>query len=124
MDEMTLVAPSKLERSQSTLQMVQSGDLRVVPLIAIDFSLGNLNIEDNSCIHSTNPTRQNHYRDLTQMIATSYQNVLNLPIFGFGALTNPRSTLTSPLFPLSRSIRNPFTPNEAGLLEQNYSDCL
>ena len=47
-----------------------------------------------------------------------------MPIFGYGAKTNTFSNKTSTMFPLSRSIRNPFTPNDQGTLEQTYSDCL
>ena len=93
-------------------------------MIAIDFSLGNLTFEENSCLHSTNPNKPNDYRDLLQMLAGSYANILNLPIFGFGAKTSPYSTKTCPMFPLSRSIRNPFTPNHNQTLDQAYSDCL
>ena len=96
----------------------------MVPIIAIDFSLGNLTFEDNTCMHSTNPLKPNEYREVLKAIAHSYQNILNLPIFGFGAKTNSFSTKTCPMFPLSRSIRNPFTPNEQSTLDQTYSDCL
>lgn len=75
-------------------------------------------------MHSTNPLKPNEYRELLKSIAHSYQNILNLPIFGFGAKTSTFSTKTCPMFPLSRSIRNPFTPNEQSTLDQTYSDCL
>ena len=58
------------------------------------------------------------------MISLSYANILNLPIFGFGAKTSNFSPRASALFPLSRSIRNPFTPNDPSTLDQVYSDCL
>jgi len=58
------------------------------------------------------------------MIAGSYANILNLPIFGYGAKTSPYSTKTCQMFPVSRSIRNPFTPNQNQTLDQAYSDCL
>ena len=50
--------------------------------------------------------------------------MLNLPIFGFGAKTSPYSPQPSSLFPLSRSLRNPFTPNNLNLVDQQYTDCL
>jgi len=95
-----------------------------MPLIAIDFSLGNLTFTDNTCMHSTNPTKPNNYRDLLYMISESYANILNLPIFGYGARTSTFTNKTSSLFPISRSIRNPFTPNDPSVLDQTYSDCL
>jgi len=40
--EVLLVAPAKLERPLSVVRLIQAGDLRVMPIIAIDFSMGNL----------------------------------------------------------------------------------
>jgi len=34
------------------LDSIVSGDLRVVPIIAIDFSLGNLTFSRQNCLHS------------------------------------------------------------------------
>jgi hypothetical protein len=104
--------------------LIQSGDLRVMPLIAVDFSLGNLTFKTNTCLHTRNPGEQNDYRDLIGMLSHSYKNILNLPIFGYGAKTSTFSNKTCPLFPLSRSIRNPFTPNDEETLAQTYSECL
>jgi len=84
----------------------------VVPLIGLDFSLGNLTFEDNTVMHSTNPSKPNDYRSLLRMLSHAYRNVLNLPIFGYGSKTNAFSNKTCQLFPVSRSIRNPFTPND------------
>ena len=99
--------------------------MRVVPLIGIDFSLGNLTFEnDNTLMHSTNPNKPNNYRNLLRMISHAYRNVLNLPIFGYGGKTSPFSNKTSHFFPLSRSIRNPFTPNDEHTIDQVYQDCL
>lgn len=95
-----------------------------MPIIGIDFSLGNLTFEENTVMHSTNPSKPNDYRSLLRMLSHAYRNVLNLPIFGFGSKTNPISNKTSHLFPLSRSIRNPFTPNDETSIDQAYSDCL
>ena len=121
---MTVRAPAKLERPLSTVGLIQSGDLRVVPLVGIDFSLGNLTFEDNTVLHSTNPNKPNDYRSLLRMLSHSYRNILNLPIFGYGSKTSTFSNKTSHLFPLSRSIRNPFTPNDESSIDQTYSDCL
>jgi len=88
-----------------------------VPIVAIDFSLGNLTFGEDSCLHSTNPNKPNDYRDLLHMVSNAYQNILNLPIFGYGAKTSPFATKSSSLFPLSRSIRNPFTPNHTPTLD-------
>ena len=117
-------APVQIERPLSIVGIIQSGDLRVVPIVGIDFSLGNLTFEENTVMHSTNPSKPNDYRSLLRMISHAYRNILNLPIFGYGSKTNTFSTKTCHLFPLSRSIRNPFTPNDENSIDQTYSDCL
>ena len=96
----------------------------MVPIIAVDFSLGNLTFDSNTIMHQANSTHKNDYKDLMGLISNSFQNILNLPIFGYGAKTNPVSNVTCHLFPMSRSIRNPFTPNDPETLEQTYLDCL
>jgi hypothetical protein len=81
-------------------------------MIAIDFSMGNITFDSAMNLHSTNHKKPNDYRNLIKMIASTYGNILNLPIFGYGAKTSKFSSKASELFPLSRSIRNPFTPND------------
>ena len=121
---MQIVKPIQMERPLSTVGLIQSGDLRVVPLIAIDFSMGNLTFDENTCLHHTNPSLPNDYRDLLNMLSVSFKNILNLPIFGFGAKTSNFSNQTCHLFPVSRSIRNPFTPNDSETIDATYNDCL
>jgi hypothetical protein len=58
------------------------------------------------------------------MIAESYNNVTNLAIFGYGAKTSSFSQKSSQLFPLSKNIRNPFTPNDDETIEIIYQNCL
>lgn len=67
---------------------------------------------------------QNDYRDLIQLVTQSYANVTNLAIFGFGAKTQNSSKKSTPMFPLTRSIRNPFTPNYPEVLDEMYTNCL
>lgn len=122
--EVTFVGQALLKRPISVVSCIQSGDLRVVPIMAIDFSMGNLTFSDDINLHSTNPDRPNDYRDLVKLIASSYANVTNLPIFGFGAKTSKYSTKATGMFPLTRSIRNPFTPNDDETLMKTYTDCL
>lgn len=120
----SICAPASLKRPISMVKLIQSGDLRVIPLIAVDFSLGNLTFTDNTCLHSTNFKKQNDYRDLIQLISHSFANVNNLPVFGYGAKTNATAPKACSFFPLSRSIRNPFTPNISEILDKQYTDCL
>jgi hypothetical protein len=43
---------------------VVSGDLRIVPIIAIDFSMGNLTFGRDLNLHNADLKKQNDYRDL------------------------------------------------------------
>ena len=97
-----ITAPIEIKRPLSVVDFIQSGDLRVVPLISIDFSLGNLTFEDSTVMHSTNPEKSNDYRNLLSMISEAYRNIFNVPIFGYGAKTSTYSNKTCHLFPLSR----------------------
>jgi len=58
------------------------------------------------------------------MISDSYANVTNLAIFGYGAKTSHLCKKSTPMFPLSRSIRNPFTPNDKDAIDEVYFNCL
>lgn len=122
--KLKIYAPIQIERPQSVISLIQSGDLRVVPLIGIDFSIGNIAFDDQTIMHSTNPSKPNDYRGLLRMLSHAYRNILNLPIFGYGAKTSSFSNKSSHLFPLSRFLRNPFIPNDENSIDQTYSDCL
>jgi hypothetical protein len=54
----------------------------------------------------------------------SYHNVSNLPMFGYGAKTSKLSTKPAPIFPISRSIRDPFTPNDDETIDISYQAIL
>lgn len=54
------------------------------------------------------------------MIALSYNNFNNIPIFGFGAKTTKKSTKPANVFPLTRSIRNPFVYNDDETIDLCY----
>lgn len=76
---------SRRAEQPSILKQVTSVDLRVCPMIAIDFSTTN----QNEKRHSQDVQEPNEYREILQSLATSYGNVLNLPVFGYGAKTSP-----------------------------------
>ena len=58
------------------------------------------------------------------MIASSFGNIQSLPIFGYGAKTTVSSQRSSPLFPISRSIKNPNCENKKEAIEEAYKNCL
>ena len=58
------------------------------------------------------------------MVSQSFKNLSHIPVFGFGAKTSRFCKKATPLFPLSRNIRNPFITNDKSSLEEAYYDCL
>lgn len=94
--------------------------MRVCPIFAVDFSAAN----QNEKRHSPESGQPNEYKELLQAIASGYENILNLPVFGFGAKTSPFLDVASQLFPMSRTIRNPYAPNDAEVLNEVYDECL
>lgn len=61
--------------------------MRILPILAVDFSMANLNIGLQGNIHQPNLKKRNDYLDIIKMITKSYHNIVQLPIFGFGAKT-------------------------------------
>jgi len=53
-----------------------------------------------------------------------YDALGDLPVFGSGAKTSRFCKKATPLFPMSRNIRNPFITNDKSSLEDAYYDCL
>lgn len=58
------------------------------------------------------------------MIGESHSNITNLSVFGYGAKTSSCSKRATPMFPLTRNIRNPFVANQPEFLKETYHDCL
>lgn len=86
--------------------------------------MGNLTFDEDLSLHNVDPNVQNDYRDILKMIANSYANVTNLAIFGYGAKTLSTQKKSTPMFPLTRNIRNPFTPNHPEMIDEMYTNCL
>lgn len=66
----------------------------------------------------------NDYRDILNLISSSYLNVTNLAIFGYGAKTSLYCKKASTMFPLSRNIRNPFIANSNQAIAEAYTTCV
>jgi hypothetical protein len=103
------------------VNFLTEGNLQITPIIAIDFSMANLTFTENKCLHSTNPMKQNDYRDLIKLITKGYSNILNIPMFGYGAKTIFRTGSASNFFPLSRNLLNPFIPNDEDIIDETYN---
>lgn len=57
-----------LKRPISLVNNIQTGDLRIVPIIAVDFSMGNLTFDEELNLHSLD-TPSNDYRELIHLIS-------------------------------------------------------
>lgn len=86
--------------------------------------MANLTFDEDLSTHKTDRSLENDYSDILQMIGESHSNITNLSVFGFGAKTSAHSKKSTPMFPLTRNIRNPFVPNQPDLLKETYHDCL
>lgn len=75
-------------RPLSVLSTIVTGDLRVVPIIALDFSLNNLTGRHGTLHQTDLAHKRNDYLDLIKVISKSFNNITNLPMFGFGAKTS------------------------------------
>jgi hypothetical protein len=58
---------------------------------------------------------------LIKLIAKGYSNVLNIPMFGYGAKTILRTGQASDFFPISRYLLNPFIPNNEDVIDEMYN---
>lgn len=61
--EVTFLGQTTLQRPFSVVQTVVSGDIRIVPIIAIDFSMGNLTFDRDINLHTADLKKNNSYRD-------------------------------------------------------------
>lgn len=86
--------------------------------------MGNVHIGNFEFLHHDGSKQPNDYLEITNMVSNSYSNVTNIPIFGYGAKTSSYSPNSTPLFPITRRIRNPFVPNDPTALSQSYFECL
>ena len=93
--------------------------MRVVPIIAIDFSMGNLTFDERKCVHSVNEDRPNEYRDLLQAISKSFKLISPSSLFyGFGANSVTKVTEVSDLFVGTGDLLNPIVMTDN--LEKEY----
>eukprot|EP00347_Sterkiella_histriomuscorum_P011703 403371431 len=119
-----LLGPMISESYSSLIDTLNQGQLQVVPIIAVDFSLANLTFLDDQCLHSTKSDKPNDYKDILKMICESYSNILNIPIFGYSAKTTKNADKAASFFPITQDLRNPFVTNDPELIDESYTKCL
>ena len=115
-----------IDKSSLSVIDLLPNHLHVCPIVAIDFSMGNLTFSSNgTSVHTPNVGRPNQYRDLLQMIGSeTFSNEHYMPIFGYGAKTFPGSPRVADIFPLSMNMCNPLVPNQNPILASQYAKCL
>jgi hypothetical protein len=82
------MGPINCEAQEPITGHMAQGSIIVQPIIAMDFSLANLTFSEDQCLHSTKPYKKCDYRDILRSLCESYQNVTNVPIFGYSARTS------------------------------------
>jgi pyridoxal/pyridoxine/pyridoxamine kinase len=93
--------------------------LELVPIVAIDYSMGNLTFDDRKCLHSVNEDNPSEYRDLMSIVSKAYKQMSPSTLFyGFGANTVPHITEVSDLFSGTGDLLSPMVMTEH--LEQAY----
>jgi len=100
-----------------TLGSILYSDLKIVPIIAVDCSLGNLTFDTLKCMHHFDKNRPNYYIEalsaIESRVAPFYTKMLG---YGFGAKVIPKKTRLSSCFALNGNIFDPTMKNKEELL--------
>ncbi|CAI2387430.1 unnamed protein product [Moneuplotes crassus] len=97
-------------------------DLHVVPIIAVDYSLGNLTFDmDKKCLHTLKKGEENDYISILSQIKKIYQHLCPYVLgYGMGGKTVPKQQNASDLFALSGDMFDPIV--ERDQLVEKYSE--
>jgi len=84
--------------------------LNIVPVIGVDFSLGNLTMNDDSfCLHTLKPGVQNEYLNAFKSIDKAFRPFSSFQMaYGYGAKTIPTSSKVCDLFSMTGDFQDPF----------------
>jgi hypothetical protein len=100
-----------------TLGNILFSDIKFIPIIAVDCSLGNLTFDSLKCMHHFDKIRPNYYiealRAIESKIAPFYSRML---AYGFGAKIIPKKTKLSSCFSLNKNIFDPTVKNQEELV--------
>lgn len=59
----------RCKKRTSFLDLIAHQMLELVPMVAIDYSMGNLTFDDRKCLHSINEDNYSEYRDLMSIVS-------------------------------------------------------
>ena len=95
-------------------------DIKVIPVIAIDYSLSNLTFDSKrQLIHTQKESEDNDYRSILNHILKVYKNLAPFVMgFGMGGKTYPKQQNASDIFSLTGNMFNPIL-NKDQVFEKN-----
>ena len=100
-----------------TLGSILFSGIKVVPIIAVDYSLGNLTFDNNKCMHHFDKIRPNYYvealNQIEARVAPFYSAML---AYGFGAKLVPKKSKLSSCFALNGNIFDPIVKSREELV--------
>eukprot|EP00826_Nyctotherus_ovalis_P008322 TRINITY_DN1214_c0_g1_i1.p1 TRINITY_DN1214_c0_g1~~TRINITY_DN1214_c0_g1_i1.p1 ORF type:complete len:644 (-),score=151.19 TRINITY_DN1214_c0_g1_i1:94-2025(-) len=101
-----------------TLGDILFSEMRFVPVIAVDCSLGNLTFDSLKCMHHFDKIRPNYYiealKAVESRVAPFYSRMF---AYGFGAKVVPKRSKLTDCFSLNGNIFNPSIRNKDELVE-------
>lgn len=100
-------------------------NLKLVPVIAVDYSLANLTFDENCyCLHSLKQGQPNDYLDALRLVYRSYEKFTDFMLaYGFGARTVGGDGPACNQFSMTGDYTEPFVDSEEALIE-SYKNTL
>jgi len=101
-----------------TLGDILFSEMRFIPIIAVDCSLGNLTFDNLKCMHHFDKIRPNYYLEALKAIESRVTPFYSrMFAYGFGAKMIPKRSRLSSCFSLNGNIFNPTIKSEKELIE-------
>jgi hypothetical protein len=115
-------------RYYTFFDLVFKNQLNIVPIVAMDFSMANLKMEDASVLHTLKPGVQNDYVEGLKGVNQAFAPFSNFFLsYGYGARTHTRGKKDSQdpcdLFATSGDFLDPFSHTEKQILS-NYENTI
>jgi len=101
------------------LDLYVRNNLKLVPVIAVDYSLANLTFDENGyCLHSLKQGQPNDYLDALRLVYRSFEKFSEFMMtYGFGARTVQGDGPACNVFSMTGDFTEPFIESEEDLVE-------
>ena len=108
-----------LRNFHSFFDLIIKNGLNLVPIIAVDYSLANLTMDETQyCIHTLKPGAPNDYIDALTRVANSFKNFSKFMLaYGHGAKTVNSEAPACNLFSMTGDFQDPFVETEEELVK-------